>query len=308
MGNATHCVDQAASRLGMASLHWPVLLFIMVLFALGFTGNSLVFYIYHFRLKKNIFGSFVQILAALDMVIVFICLPCTFLLRFVYDIVDASVVCKTQTFAKHFSSAMMGVVLSAIAYQRYQKACKPFGLHMTRSFVLKLCFTGVCLALITSTPLIYLIEKTITNVTKGDESYCVPTCDYARNDWFTLSYAIFVDIEFVAFTMFLVVTYFKIWKGLGKRFAKTGSRKVSIRVFFVSAIIYIISGLPIMAISTWFSVHENVHTFSHLLLTAFDIGVYLPYVNCVVNPIIYSLASTLFREECCALCHCTQPE
>ncbi|XP_046545655.1 mas-related G-protein coupled receptor member B4-like [Haliotis rubra] len=310
MGNDTAVCDLPASRLGMGSLHWPVLLYTLVLFVVGVTGNSLVFFIYHCHLKKNVFGSFVQILAVLDMVIVFVCLPCTFLLRFAYDIdiVDASVLCKTQTFAKHFSAAMMGVVLSAIAYQRYQKACKPLGYHMTRYFVLKLCVSGICFSLITSTPIIYLIGKTTTIVKKENEYYCVPTCNFSRKHWFPLAYAIFVDVEFIAFTMFLVVTYFKIWKSLGKSFAQTGSRRVSTRVFFVSAIIYIVSGLPIMAIATWFSVHENLHTFSPILLTAFDIGLYLPYVNCVAHTAIYSMASSLFRVECRALCQCTQPQ
>ncbi|CAG5124091.1 unnamed protein product [Candidula unifasciata] len=127
---------------------------IVVLALLGFNvlGNSLVFFIYEFRVKPSVFSFYVKVLAALDI--------STALTTMLLDVIikmrpleeswlDLNSLCKITHFQVYAQSLVSGCVFTLIAYQRYRKICHPLEPGLTirtarRSLVI---ISAICIPL-----------------------------------------------------------------------------------------------------------------------------------------------------------------
>ncbi|XP_067664630.1 orexin/Hypocretin receptor type 1-like [Haliotis asinina] len=291
-------------------IHWPILLYFIVIFICGLSGNTLILYAYRYRMKETIFGFFVQILATVDMTTVMISLPGSFVFRYFSATLDLVQMCKFLIFMNHLNSLVSGLLLSVIAFQRYRLVCRPHGKQITKALARKLCLSGMCLAFCLSLPIIFIVGVSKSPTLVGNQTYGLPTCDYEerrKKKGESIVYAVLVDAEFAGIAAFLVVVYSLIGKDLYKRLRANNNEnayhvKKTTKVFFMLTVVFLVSVAPLMMISTIFSVFPDPPNFSEITLTLFDFGVYLPHVNCVANPVIYSFTSKQFRTECLSLC------
>ncbi|XP_046357236.1 somatostatin receptor type 2-like [Haliotis rufescens] len=295
-------------------IHWPVLLYFTVLIICGLPGNTLILYIYHYRMKETIFGFFVQILATVDMTTIVISLPGSFVFRYFSTSLDGMRMCKFLIFMNHFNTLLSGILFSIIAFQRYRKVCHPHGKQITKALARKLCLSGICLAFCLSLPIIFIVGVSKSPTLVGKKTYSVPTCDYEahiKQKGDSVVYAVLVDAEFVGIAVFLIVVYSLIGNTLYKKMRANGNRsnfqkanhvKKTTKVFLMLTIVFLLSVFPLMIISTIFSLFPDPPKLSEITLTLFDFGVYLPHVNCIANPVIYSFTSKQFRTECLSVC------
>ncbi|GFR59765.1 neuropeptide Y [Elysia marginata] len=101
---------------------------VLVLLLLNIMGNSLVCYIYHFKIKPSVFSLFVTILAALDLSTALSTMLMDVMLKMrreTEDVLNLTAMCKLSHFQVYGSSLVGGCVFVLIAYQRYRKICHP---------------------------------------------------------------------------------------------------------------------------------------------------------------------------------------
>ncbi|XP_067664398.1 neuropeptide S receptor-like [Haliotis asinina] len=304
----------------MALLRVSTMLFLLLVLVLGLFGNSFILYIYTRKLRMNIFGFLVRLIAVIDLVGVAIAVPTTivFLLTTSSGSLDVGNMCQVKTFTKHFSAGSSGLIFIIIAFQRYRKICKPHQRQMSDSLVKILCFSSIGVPLLTGIPILFFQGHTPICVEWGSKVVQIPICDFLsdkKGSVPSVLYSVFVGIELIAVTTTLIALYVFIAKALWMRSRsreavvepnsnRTSSAKDKTRAatltFFALTVVYLVSGAPEIALTVCLSlVHVEEHSFwSYSKLIGLDIGVNLLYLNYAVNPFVYSLTSSLFRREC----------
>uniref|UniRef100_A0A0B6Z5G7 G-protein coupled receptors family 1 profile domain-containing protein n=1 Tax=Arion vulgaris TaxID=1028688 RepID=A0A0B6Z5G7_9EUPU len=99
-------------------------LVVLVLLILNLSGNSLVFYIYRFRVKTSVFSFFVTTLAALDIITALTTMLLDVIIKvrpLDENILDLYSLCKITHFQVYAHSLISGCLLTLIAHQRYRK-------------------------------------------------------------------------------------------------------------------------------------------------------------------------------------------
>jgi hypothetical protein len=109
----------------MATTLLPVFVYAVLLMVLGAVGNSIVCYVYYYKWKATTAKCFIVCLAMLDLTTCVVCIPMELaMLRQPY-LLDSTVVCKLERFARSTTIVAAGFTLTAIAIDRYMKICRP---------------------------------------------------------------------------------------------------------------------------------------------------------------------------------------
>uniref|UniRef100_A0A0B6Z7D2 G-protein coupled receptors family 1 profile domain-containing protein n=1 Tax=Arion vulgaris TaxID=1028688 RepID=A0A0B6Z7D2_9EUPU len=203
-------------------------LVVLVLLILNLSGNSLVFYIYRFRVKTSVFSFFVTTLAALDIITALTTMLLDVIIKvrpLDENILDLYSLCKITHFQVYAHSLISGCLLTLIAHQRYRKICHPLkpSLKM-KTAKCALVIMVLCCVLLSTGSLIINGPKDV-QVKIGHHSVNVTICRYDKK--YEGKYQIlFSTMLTVAFSLVLCLTiifYALVAKSLQK-FERRNSR------------------------------------------------------------------------------------
>ncbi|XP_071095118.1 prolactin-releasing peptide receptor-like [Haliotis cracherodii] len=302
-----------ASTRELFVFHMPTVIFLLLVLMFGIFGNLLVLYIYTQKIRVVIFGFFVRVLAIFDIVTTCVAVPASLIFVLTSPgYIDAEDMCQMMTFVKHVTALNSGLMFIIIAVQRYKKVCQPNKSQMSEMLAKKLCLTSVCVSAVASMPIIFVVTDTMICIESGRDFVLVPICDFTSDTKRSLPaimYATWVGVELVGITTTLTVLYSVIVKALRAnirdiaasiRPTQNSSRDVARTAtitFFVLTVVFLISSAPMAVLTIYLSlVKFDIH-WSHAQVGAYELAVNLMFLNCAINPFVYSSTSSVFRRE-----------
>ena len=114
-----------ANETAFRSIYLPSFVFTIMMFLIGGPGNALVFYIYFAKWRKTTARIFILALAGFDMINCFVTMPMEMVaLKNILQF-DKGYVCKVFRYITFMMNNGSSFVLSGIAYDRYNRICKP---------------------------------------------------------------------------------------------------------------------------------------------------------------------------------------
>ena len=119
---------------------------------LGLIGNVLILSVYSRFYQQCNFRYFVLFLAFYDLTSCLTALPGEMYLQLNWFNFRYDSICKIKSYFNVFTAWGSAFTLFLLAFDRYQKVCRPLTPSMQRSKALKLCVTGVILSFLVSIP------------------------------------------------------------------------------------------------------------------------------------------------------------
>ncbi|XP_067666416.1 D(4) dopamine receptor-like [Haliotis asinina] len=114
-----------------AHLYMPVIVFLVVLMAVGVVGNSLVCYVYYVKFKPCNNRCFIVVMGILDLFTCVVSIP-LHILELNYNATFGTFgLCELIVTCVTFFSMSSAAVLVVVAVDRYRKICQPFKRQMT---------------------------------------------------------------------------------------------------------------------------------------------------------------------------------
>ncbi|XP_060588107.1 neuropeptides capa receptor-like [Ruditapes philippinarum] len=292
----------------------PAVIFLSVISLTGIVGNSLVIHIYRTRFKFSNVQCFVLTLAAIDLCSCCVAIPLeivTLLDKFTFK---PGWLCKLARFINGVCTNASTFMLIMIAVDRFRKILKPFEWQIKASVAKMLCVASVILATMVSWPAIAIYGKETFDIPKFNltGSEC-GTDNNVKDTSFPVVYTLTLAILFISSVIILVILYCMIGHkvrshvrnmkdGLGKAGSQayTRNQKTAKRttfVMFLVTIAFICSFLPHLIVRQFKS------KFTADGSSSGSEGVYKIltrsyFLNCAVNPIIYSIFDSRFRRAC----------
>lgn len=106
---------------------------VAVLMVIGFLGNSLVLYVYNFKMPRTVFSLFVTVLALLDLTTALVGMPIDVAIKafLLPNNTPVMVICKIAHLENYGASLTSGSVLLLIAVTRHRKVCQPLEPSLT---------------------------------------------------------------------------------------------------------------------------------------------------------------------------------
>ncbi|RUS72714.1 hypothetical protein EGW08_019525 [Elysia chlorotica] len=154
---------------------------VLLLLFLNVAGNSLVCYIYYFKIKPSVFSLFVTILAGLDLSTALSTMVMDVMLKMrreSEDSLNLIAMCKLSHFQVYGSSLVGGCVFVLIAYQRYRKICHPLkpSLNMRKARLYVAVIGLACVVL--SLPTLVINGPLQISVIVHDQKVLTTVCRY----------------------------------------------------------------------------------------------------------------------------------
>ncbi|XP_062598594.1 lysophosphatidic acid receptor 1-B-like [Saccostrea cucullata] len=311
MDNVTSQIDeefrleQWNNEMSVAFL--PNTIFLVFSCIIGVVGNSCVLYVYGGRLRRKYEGRFfVPYLAAADLIVMLVAVGLNISINVNPVNYKNREVCTGGSFLVGFFSVWSICILILIAFQRYQKICKPMDTHMTRcQKKLALVFS---LAISFLLNVIFIFTVGLRDVELQNLNITGKTCERLSEESPVLSivHSVILSVFAVLSCSVLIVLYGLIGKAIyrHKRTQKysleiRGSRKTKVTrmskttlMFMIITIIFIISYIP----TGIKMIVESMPDFSTVslhwrFLTTFFV------VNHFANPIVYAFMDMIFSRE-----------
>ena len=199
----------------------PVLVYVVLSIVAGLIGNTLVCYIYYFRLRRSPSRYFIMFLAVLDLVSC-----CVGAGSEITDLVQpyiftATWSCKLLRFGLSFTIIAASFTLICVAFDRYYKVCRPLNGFPVRKVKI-LCLIVIILSLVLSSPAIAIFGlKTAETGVEGVTGTECSTADHMRNTPLPIVYYIILFLAFlILFTCFTLL-YIRIGMELCRRKRQT---------------------------------------------------------------------------------------
>ncbi|KAL3888002.1 hypothetical protein ACJMK2_000386 [Sinanodonta woodiana] len=196
----------------------PVFVYMGVMMLTGFVGNALVCYFYGYKTKTNPTTCFIVVLAVFDLMSCIISMPMEIVdIRFFYLFPDVTAckVLRTMTFVCTISS---GIILIAIATERYRKICLPFKKQITVLQAKFICVISTLIAIVISWPSIVFYSVVPVDVpVPGSETIQAYDCTTVKVESLRMYLLAFSGIQFLLFIISciaLIVLYVLIYKQL----------------------------------------------------------------------------------------------
>lgn len=181
----------------------PVIVIVIVIMILGTLGNSLVCYVYYFRMRKTPSHYFVLFLAVLDLVSCCIGMPSELGDLFLPYTFTLPFACKFLRFVLSFTIISSSITLICVAFDRYYKVCKPLkGFPITKVQIL--CGVAIMIGAVLSWPALVIFGiKTVKTSEPGLYGKECSTSDSMGGTVFPLIYyATLVTAFIVTFAIF----------------------------------------------------------------------------------------------------------
>ncbi|CAG5132158.1 unnamed protein product [Candidula unifasciata] len=205
---------------------------VLLLLVLNLSGNSVVFYIYSFRVKASVFSFFVTTLAGLDIITALTTMLLDAIIKvrpLDEDRLDLNTLCKITHFQVYSHSLISGCVLTLIAYQRYRKICHPLKPSLTMKMAKLALVVIVLFCILLSVCTLVINGPKDIPVKIGDHVINITICRYDQKYEGKIYQTVFSFILLSAFTIVLCLTiifYVMVAKSL-KKFFDNDSRRIS---------------------------------------------------------------------------------
>ncbi|XP_071104110.1 RYamide receptor-like isoform X3 [Haliotis cracherodii] len=290
----------------LALTHAALISLCVVIALLGSTGNILILHIYTHKIRLPVFGFFVRALATLDLANSLYTIPSVIIFKVVTLNEDnQNALCKFVSFTNHHSMLTTGMLYIGIAVQRFQKINRPHGPQMTANKARRIVAICMTFSLLVSIPIILLVERFPMTTDSRNITACNfnnITFKFIGDQKASLLLSVWVSLELVVITGVLVVMYCLISKALrgytnlsvtcGENLLKPTT------AFSILTVIYFCCGIPITLLCFYCSMKKADKDIEPWKLNLVDLALHLPFINCVVNPFVYSFSSGRFRSEC----------
>ncbi|XP_048735218.2 orexin receptor type 2-like [Ostrea edulis] len=147
-------------------VYTPALVYTVLLLLVGVPGNAIVLYVYFQKWGRSSTRTFILGLAMLDLVNCLVTYPMEIALMLRPFLFDYSVLCKVTRFATYCCNTSSGLVLIAIAVDRYQRICRPLHNPMTPRTAKIIIFCAIGIAILFLWPSLVLYGTQSIPVTK----------------------------------------------------------------------------------------------------------------------------------------------
>lgn len=215
MGNYSDELDTVNNTLALTFL--PVIVVISIYMVIGLFGNPLVAIYYGCHAKPSPSCHFIVAMAVFDIITCCVSMPLEIVdMRFPYEF-PSKAACKILRFVNYFASISSGLVLVAIATDRYRKVCQPFKNQISTKLT-KIIIGIVCLfSIFVSWPaLVFYDLHVATNIgsVPGVIGY---DCTFTREEDYKIYITLYNGVCFLIFIgciMTLTVLYILIGRKL----------------------------------------------------------------------------------------------
>ena len=141
----------------------PLVVYLSLICVCGALGNSLVCYVYKTKYGPSNCRSFVICLSSIDL------FSCVLVIPFEIAVVlkeynfTVEIACQISVFLNTWPTLSSGLMLLAIAVDRYRKVCKPFSRQISLNWARNICIINIFLAASFSwpSPILYGINRKI---------------------------------------------------------------------------------------------------------------------------------------------------
>ncbi|XP_033734186.1 neuromedin-U receptor 2-like [Pecten maximus] len=188
----------------------PVIIAVIVIMIIGTLGNSLVCYIYYFRMRKTPSHYFVLFLAVLDLVSCCIGMPSELGDLFLPVTFTLPFACKFLRFVLSFTIISSCITLICVAFDRYYKVCKPFKGFPIRKVQI-LCGMAIMIGAVLSWPALVIFGiKTVETPEPGLYGTECSTSDSMGKTVYPLIYYATLILAFVVTFVIFATLYVRI--------------------------------------------------------------------------------------------------
>ncbi|XP_044581303.1 growth hormone secretagogue receptor type 1-like isoform X1 [Cotesia glomerata] len=283
---------------------------------LGIIGNLMVpLVVFRGKDMRNSTNIFLVNLSAADLCVLLICAP-TVLVEVnsgpqVWPLGEH--MCKAVPFVELTVAHASVLTILAISFERYYAICEPLraGYICTKARATFLCFLAWVFAAVCTSP---IITMTVYSMEKDDDGSELPACSTSvKSIWPMIFFLTTIIIFFIIPLVILVVLYTVIARHLMKNPAITRGpannllkyRKQVVLMLGTVVISFFICLLPFRAFTLWVIV-SPLTAIINLGVDGYFILLYISrvmlYLNSAINPLLYNLMSTKFREGFLRLC------
>ncbi|XP_061194483.1 gastrin/cholecystokinin type B receptor-like [Saccostrea echinata] len=188
-------------------LYIPALVYTFLLLIIGVPGNSIVLYVYFQKWGRSSTRTFILGLAMLDLVNCLVTYPMEIALMLRPFVFDYPVLCKVTRFITYGCNTSSGLVLIAIAVDRYQRICRPLNKPMTTDTAKIIIFSTIGIAVLFLWPALVLYGTQSIPVTKtAILKLCLIQDNYVTTDY-PLIFFVFNGVCTVIIFLILSIVY-----------------------------------------------------------------------------------------------------
>lgn len=195
----------------------PVIVFVVITILVGIVGNSIVCYIYTFRLRRSPSRYFILFLAMLDLISCFVGAGSELSDLFQPYVFKATWSCKILRFGLSFTIISASFTLICVAFDRYYKVCKPLKAFPVRK-VKTLCLVVAGLSIVLSSPALVLFGlKSVETDYPGIIGTECSTADGVRKTALPIVYYAILFSAFLILLTSFILLYIRIGVEIWKR-------------------------------------------------------------------------------------------
>ncbi|XP_053401287.1 neuropeptides capa receptor-like [Mercenaria mercenaria] len=291
----------------------PTVIYLSIISLTGIVGNSLVIHIYRTKFTFSNVQCFVLSMAAVDLCSCCVAIPLEIVTVLDQYTFELEWLCKLARVINGVCTNSSTFLLIFIAIDRFRKIWKPFGWQIKAVVAKCLCFSSVILAMSISWPAI---------IVYGQETFDIPeynltgsecgTDDEVKETSFPFLYTVALAVLFIAGVVLLLILYCMIGhkvrghvhnlnEGLGRSrpqvyIQRQACARKTTFIMFLVTLAFVLSFLPHLIVREFKSIFvDGSSTGSKAVYRILTRSYFL---NCAVNPIIYSIFDSRFRRAC----------
>ncbi|CAK9803025.1 Growth hormone secretagogue receptor type 1 [Anthophora plagiata] len=288
----------------------------IIVMILGIIGNLMVpLVVFRGKDMRNSTNIFLVNLSVADLCVLLICTP-TVLVEVnsgpqVWPL--GEYMCRAVPFVELTVAHASVLTILAISFERYYAICEPLrvGYMCTKARATFLCLVAWVLAALCTSPILLMV--TFEQERNRDGTY-IPTCNTEANTFWRMSFVLFTIIVFFVIPLLILVVLYTviarhlmtnptISRGSSNNLLKY--RKQVMLMLGTVVLCFFLCLLPFRALTLWILVVPHnviVDLGIESYYTLLYICRVMLYLNSAINPILYNLMSTKFREGFLRLC------
>ncbi|XP_076286466.1 ecdysis triggering hormone receptor isoform X2 [Lasioglossum baleicum] len=288
----------------------------IVVMVLGIIGNLMVpLVVFRGKDMRNSTNIFLVNLSVADLFVLLICTP-TVLVEVnsgpqVWPLGEH--MCKAVPFVELTVAHASVLTILAISFERYYAICEPLraGYVCTKAKATCLCLVAWVTAALCTSPILLMVNYEVEEDIDG--TY-IPTCNTVANNNWTIAFFLTTIIIFFAIPLLILVVLYTvialhlmanptISRGPSNNLLKY--RKQVMLMLGTVVLCFFLCLLPFRALTVWILM-VSAQTIIDLGIENYFCLLYfcrvMLYLNSAINPILYNLMSTKFREGFLRLC------
>ncbi|GAB6031577.1 hypothetical protein CHUAL_009342 [Chamberlinius hualienensis] len=286
-----------------------VTVFGVVILVVGLVGNLLVpLVVWRNRDMRNSTNFFLVNLSIADLLVLMVCMP-TVLVEIhcrpeVW--VMGEFMCKVVPFLELAAAHVSALTILAISIERYYAICKPLkaGYKLTRMRKLVIIISLWLFATLATSPLITMTHYVMVDYT---DNTTVPTCKIGIEDAGEKVYHLSITIIFFLLPLLILVAIYTVIvrhliaaptiMGIKLDTSNMKARRQVVVMVGTVVVFFFICLLPFKVLTLWTVLDpDNLSLPMEVFFNLLFFCRIMVYINSAINPILYNLTSTKFRQ------------